>query len=198
MFRRYMFRTLVIAVGGLALALPACSAILDIDSLDDGKKDGLERDLEQPYDMAPVGHLFRAPGAKMALAAGQGELTFRWRDLPGRPSHVDLTLSGAAAKQPLVQVFSRDRRPYLRVGLRVLPLQAGSSYRLTYQQEQGRLQLELHGLPQVVRASVVKTSTLELRLGNAAFGGSRIELLGATAASTVRTAGAFAAAILPQ
>lgn len=194
MFRRHMFRTLLIAVGALTLALPACSAILDIDSLDkETGKDGSQKDVEQPYDMAPVGHLLRAPGAKMALAAGQGELTFRWRDLPGRPSHVDLTLSG---QQPLVQVFSRGRHPFLRVGLRVLPLRAGQTYRLTYRQDQGRLQLQVHGLLQATLPAP-RREGLTLRLDGAAFGGSRVELIGATAASTVRTAGAFAAAILP-
>jgi len=194
MLRRYA-RTLLFASASLGLLmLPACSAVLDIDSLEQGK-DGLELDQTKPYDMSGTGSLLRPVTRKrLALAEGQsGELMFRWRNQPGRPARVDLSVDAtfddrapvgpsATVGQPLVQVFSRQRKPYARLGLTVVPLREGQAYRLAYRRRAGKLIFELRAAlpPEGTRAlatsRVDASAALRLTLSRASFA-SRIALL---------------------
>lgn len=126
--RRNLYRLLTVLV--VALALPACSAILDIDSLQSDDDGAIQTDMETPYDMS-LGLLRLRPQRQQRLAL-DGSLLFRWRALPGQPAPVDLSVTTAAGERPLAQVFARDGRPYLRLGLQLVPLRAERSYRLSY------------------------------------------------------------------
>ena len=140
--RRHLYRSLMAALLAAGVTLPACSAVLDIDSLQKGG-DGTQNDINQPYDMS-LGLLRsrQAPQKRVVLAANAGSMSFRWLDLPGAPAAVDLSLGGEAL---VAQVFSRDHKPYLRVGLRVVALRAGKPYRLSYRRmEQGSTRRGMH------------------------------------------------------
>jgi hypothetical protein len=129
MMRRYTSRLLTVLA--LTLALPACSAVLDIDSLQ-SDEDGSITDMETPYDMS-LGLLRLRPQRQERLALG-GSVLFRWRALPGQPAASDLDITAAAGTRPLAQVFSRAGKPYLRLGLQLVPLRADRSYRLSFHQ----------------------------------------------------------------
>ncbi len=133
--RRNLQRLLTVLL--VALALPACSAILDIDSLQSDDDGSIQEDMKTPYDMS-LGLLRLRPQREQRLAL-EGSLLFRWRALPGQPAPVDLSVASEAGR-PLAQVFARSGKPYLRLGLNLVPLRPERSYRLSYR----AAGLELH------------------------------------------------------
>jgi hypothetical protein len=115
----FLFAVLALFAAG------GCSAVLDVDSLNEG----------EPYDAA-VDVAFRSFTPRViALSPHAGSIEFRWQGRSGRPSAVDLTLGAVktgSSSSAWMQVFSRHGRPYARIGLDVIALQPKHAYHLVY------------------------------------------------------------------
>jgi hypothetical protein len=62
------------------------------------------------------------------------DLTFSWHDAPGRAPADDLTVYAHGV--PLLQVFSRGPRAYVRAGLEVAPIDSGTRMHLVVQRSE--------------------------------------------------------------
>ncbi len=74
-------------------------------------------------------------------------IDFAWERVPARPAPVDLSVELGSLNSPIVQVFSVDDAPFVRVGTNVEKIEVGTAYRLEVSREGAAV------WTQVVRAS---------------------------------------------
>ncbi len=131
-----------------------------------------ESDTDEPYALAPNDK--NATTDLLDVHAAPGTTTtigFTWNETAGWPAATDLSVHVAGDRKPLAQVFTSARAPFVRTGLEVVPLVAGTEYQLvvtlghdhtaTVQVRQGDTVL----VTQTVEVSKkVEISGLELRM----------------------------------
>jgi hypothetical protein len=188
------------ALFGLGLLAISCSALLDTEELQQGSQDGgnipdgIFKDFK-PHedtgaDVYSIGllprNLYPTPSAKrLALAPTKNgnrslSLSFHWDDVPGQPADVDLSLEQKGKDAPVFQVFAKESRPFVRAGLRIIPIQPSMEYQLALSREATSSEITLALSLPAADLSEGRTIVLEEKLPAAMVGDELILALGKT------------------